>query len=150
MSENKESLTPHSVQHGYQAEPHTHKTPEERHLDASVLRLDLIEELRALRASQAFTTRGHAAKTLAKSPDLRLVLMAFDRGRRLERHHAPGRVSIHTVEGRVTLNVGEQSLELRAGNLLQLAPHISHDIEAMEPSAILLTIAWPAAAQRED
>jgi quercetin dioxygenase-like cupin family protein len=148
MSDKKQPVHANAVQLGYDAEPHAHKTAEQRHLDAPVLQLDLVEELRALRASAAFETRGHAAKTLAKSADLRVVLMAFDRGRRLEQHHAPGRVSIQTVEGHVALKLGEQSLELRTGGLLQLAPQVSHDIEAIEPSAILLTIAWPATAPR--
>lgn len=142
MSEKPDPLHSNSVQLGYEAEPHAHMTAEERHLGAPVLLLDLMEELRALRANPAFQTRGHTAKTLAKNPDFRVVLMAFDRGARLEQHHAPGRVSIHVMEGLVALKVGEQSVELRAGGLLALDPHVSHDVEAIEPSAILLTIAW--------
>lgn len=147
MSEKTDPLHSDAVQLGYRAVPHTHETEEERHLGAPALQLDLLEELRALRASEPFQARGHGAKTLAKNPDLRVVLMAFERGRRLEQHHAPGRVTIHVLEGHMVLKVGEQSIELRSGGLLVLAPHVSHDVEAVQPSAILLSIAWPGASK---
>jgi quercetin dioxygenase-like cupin family protein len=125
---------------------HTHVNAEARTLDAPLLRLDLAQELADVRRDDAYKTGGHNAKTLARYPDLRLVLIALDGGKRLEQHQTKGRVSIHVIEGKVTIGLDTEKVELGAGCLLEVAPGAAHDVEAMEPSALLLTIAWPVAA----
>jgi hypothetical protein len=40
--------------------------------------------------------------------------------------------------------VGDRVAELTSGHLLALDRSIKHDVEALEDSAFLLTIAWPA------
>lgn len=70
----------------------------------------------------------------------------FDGAKGLKEHSAKGRVSIHALKGHVSLNLFEQKVDLSAGCLLELAPGVSHDVEALEESAILVSIVWPAAA----
>jgi quercetin dioxygenase-like cupin family protein len=131
------------VEHGYTAGAHQHLDAAARHLDAPLLQLDLPVEVAALRRDRASGGAGHVAKTLAKYPDLRIVLMAFEQGGHLARHEAPGRVCIHVLEGHLVLRLGGQTVDLRAGGLLEMAPHVAHEVEAVEESAMLLTIAWP-------
>lgn len=135
------------VQTGYAAEPHVHKQPEERHLDAPLLQLDLARELSELRGSEVYRAHRYGAKTLARYPDLRVVLIAFEAGARMERHQAKSRVSVQVLEGHVALALSEQSVELRAGGVLVIAPDVPHDVEAREQSAILVTLAWAGAPQ---
>jgi quercetin dioxygenase-like cupin family protein len=129
---------------------HVHRDAEVRKLDAPLLRLDLAQELAEVRRGEAYGKSGHSAKTLARYPDLRLVLIALAGGHRIEQHQTRGRVSIHVVEGKITLQVGREQVELGAGCLLELAPDTAHDVEAVEPSALLLTVAWPAAEAGRD
>jgi hypothetical protein len=45
--------------------------------------------------------------------------------------------------------VPEQPVDLPAGHLLVLDRAIEHDLEAVEESAILLTISWPHGKETE-
>lgn len=132
------------VETGYSLEHHAEGTS--RHLDAPILRLELAREVEELRKSEPWRSKGHNAKTLVKYPDLRVVLIALNQGVSLGEHKARGRVSIHTLEGHVLLKSGGQVVEIPAGCLVALEGSILHDVEAVKPSTLLLTIAWPPSA----
>ncbi|MGH2344081.1 MAG: cupin domain-containing protein, partial [Chloroflexota bacterium] len=84
------------------------------------------------------------AKTLVKEATFRLVLISLRQGGRLEAHRAPGRISIHTLSGHLRLQVLGETIDLTTGQVLVLDPDVVHDVEGIEESAFLLTIAWPA------
>lgn len=128
---------------GTESVPHQHVEGDMRRLDAPLLQRNLPEEVAALRRAGVSGSAGHVAKTLAKHADLRIVLIAFEEGGRLDRHQAPGRVCVHLLEGHVAVRLGDQSVELRAGGLLEIAPRVPHEVESLAESAMLLTIAWP-------
>lgn len=86
---------------------------------------------------------GHYAKTLFKNSDFRVVLISMERAARLKEHHADGTNSIHVLQGAIRLNAQGKSHDLHASSLFTLAPSIKHDVEALEDSALLLTISWP-------
>ncbi len=87
---------------------------------------------------------GRSAKTLVKYPDLRIVLISMKEHSRMTNHHADGRISILTLKGSIRLHLGRKIVELPAGHLLTLERAIPHDVEAVQQSTFLLTIAWPA------
>lgn len=132
------------IEEGYSLGRHVEGEP--RHLGAPLVRLDLARELEELRQAEPWRTGRHHAKTLLKYPDLRVVLMALKQGTTLGEHKTRGRLSIHTLEGHVLLKLESQVVDLPAGCLLGLGPSVPHDVEALEPSVILLTVAWPASA----
>ena len=103
---------------------------------------DLAAEIRQLHAEPDWST-GQNAKTLAKHDNLRVVLTALDRGHHLPGHRTVGRISIQTIAGHLTVHAGADTIDLPAGCLLVLDRDIPHDVEALETSAFLLTIAWP-------
>lgn len=115
-------------------------------LASEILTVDLNREIQQLR-SEARWQSGHTAKTLAKYPDFRVVLIVMNAGGRLEKHQTGARISVHTLEGRIQLHTTERSVDLAAGQILTLECDIQHDVEGITDSAFLLTIAWPAAAQ---
>jgi quercetin dioxygenase-like cupin family protein len=80
--------------------------------------------------------------TLVKHTDLRIVFILMKAAARLQEHHAGARISVHTLSGHVRLHLGERTVDLPAGHLLALEQDIPHDLEAIEESAVLLTIAW--------
>lgn len=108
-----------------------------------VLLTNLETEIAELWQLPAMESAGRVAKTLAKHPDLRVILMAIRKGTRINEHEAAGRISIHTLHGRITLHVKGQLTALPAGNILVLDQDISHDVVAEEDSSFLVTIAWP-------
>jgi quercetin dioxygenase-like cupin family protein len=66
---------------------------------------------------------------------------------RMHEHTAAGSISVHTVNGHIRLHLPEQVVDLPAGNLLALDQCVSHDVEAFEDSAFLLTLSWPPEAK---
>ncbi|CAA9575035.1 MAG: hypothetical protein AVDCRST_MAG18-2447 [uncultured Thermomicrobiales bacterium] len=114
-----------------------------RHLADSLLTIDVTAELAWLHDEETWQrTRCHA-RTLVKDADLRVVLIALRAGVRMEEHHAPGRITVQTLAGRLSLRVTGRTVDLPVGHILTLGPAIPHDVEAREESAFLLTIAWP-------
>lgn len=83
------------------------------------------------------------AKTLAKYDDFRVVLTVLRAGMRIPAHKTEGRISIHTVTGHVEVRADGRTFDLTAGRLLTLDRGVPHDVEALEESAFVLTIAWP-------
>ena len=122
--------------------PQTGREHEVGTLAAALLAFDLTREIEQLRSEGRWQS-GHTAKTLAKYPDLRVVLIVMKAGGRLEKHRAEGRISVQTLDGKIRLNTAERSVELPAGQMLTLERSIPHDVESTVDSAFLLTIAWP-------
>jgi len=115
-------------------------------LESPMLSFDLYAESEQLRRENAWEG-GRNSKTLAKHPDFRVVLTVLRSNARLHEHRAAGRISVQAVEGHIRMHVQDKIFDLRAGHLLVLERALFHDVEALEDSAFLLTIAWPEAKQ---
>lgn len=87
---------------------------------------------------------GIHSKTLFKKPDFRMVLIEMEPGAKMDEHHADGTICVQLIKGRIRFRVQERTHELGVGNLLTLGASIKHDVEALDDSALLLTIAWPS------
>ena len=62
----------------------------------------------------------------------------------MDEHRADARISIQALWARYCLHLPDQKpVELLAGQLLTLDCGMPHDVEALEESAFLLTVAWP-------
>ncbi|HYM09370.1 MAG TPA: hypothetical protein VEU62_01485, partial [Bryobacterales bacterium] len=86
---------------------------------------------------------GRNAKTIVKYPDFRIVLTVVKGNTRIHEHHSDGRISVQTVAGHIRMRAGGKEFDLPVGRLLALDRAMPHDVEALEDSAFLLTIAWP-------
>ena len=71
---------------------------------------------------------------------LRQTVIAMNAGQRLDEHENPGEATVHVLHGRVRLIAGQTSWEGSPGDLL-IVPKERHALEALETSAILLTVA---------
>ena len=71
---------------------------------------------------------------------LRQTLVALGAGQVMGEHKSPGDASVLCLQGRVLLRAGESQAELGPGGLVALPPQ-RHDLEALEPSVLLLTVA---------
>lgn len=83
---------------------------------------------------------GRQGKLLAKQPGLSVVLVAMGRGNRLGEHATPGATTIQVLRGKVTLHAAGEATTLGQGEFASLGPGVSHDAEALEPSALLVTV----------
>ena len=124
-----------------EGDPQTGREHEVGILTGALLTFDLNREIQQLRSEGRWQS-GHTAKTLAKYPDFRVVLIVMQSGGRLEKHRTEGRISLQTLEGRIRFSTAERSVELATGQMLTLEHDIPHDVEGMVDSAFLLTITW--------
>jgi quercetin dioxygenase-like cupin family protein len=119
-----------------------HEQVSER-LGRAVAHIDLDAEIELLRGEPSYDRAGRNAKTLVKRTDFRVVLTAIRRGTRIAEHLAAGPLTVQTVRGRIRMRVPSGEAELGPGHMLTLERNERHDVEALEDSAFLLTIAWP-------
>lgn len=102
------------------------------HLADTLLHFNLSDELRRLREEDSWTRgSGRSAKTLAKYPDFRIVLVLMRPGSEMKEHHADARISIQTIQGRARLQLPEQAVELGGEELMCLESGIAHDVKAL-------------------
>jgi quercetin dioxygenase-like cupin family protein len=119
-----------------------HRRPLAVPMANAFLEFDLGVEVDRLRRETAGST-GRNARTLLKYDETRVVLTALQAGTRIAEHTTAGRMSIHMLSGHVRLNASDHVFDLRPGSLIALDPGSAHDMEALEDSALLLTIEWP-------
>jgi quercetin dioxygenase-like cupin family protein len=108
-----------------------------------LMQIDLDKELNQLRREDSWQREtGRSSKTLAKYPDFRIVLILMKSGTRMRQHRAEGRISIQQLKGQVRIHLADRKVTVSAGHLLVLDCGVLHDVEALEESALLLTISW--------
>ena len=88
------------------------------------------------------TKKATATPTRCSREPGALVLTALRPGARLQEHQAAGWVVIQTISGRVRLAGLGQSVDFPGGHLVALEPNVAHDVEALEESIFLVTVAW--------
>jgi quercetin dioxygenase-like cupin family protein len=71
---------------------------------------------------------------------LRQTLIALRAGSNLDEHENPGEATLQVLTGRVTLVAGDDRWDGSPGDLMTI-PDSRHALEAVEDSAVLLTVA---------
>lgn len=93
--------------------------------------------VRALR--ERLPTEPSAA--LFKSLDLEVMRLVLLSGRSLPPHKVPGEITIHCLEGVLSVDVDGGSARLEAGELMFLARGATHSVTALSDASALVTIA---------
>ena len=81
----------------------------------------------------AYTVHGGHAATL------RQTVIALRAGQGLDDHESPGEATLYVIRGHVRLTAGADSADGTAGELLVI-PDARHRLDALEDSAVLLTV----------
>jgi quercetin dioxygenase-like cupin family protein len=113
-----------------------------RQLAGPSLVFDLAAEASTLWREAADHT-GSVGRTLVKEPTFRVVLTAIKAGHRCEPHRTAASVSVHTISGHIRVHTRAGVIDLPVGHVLALEHDVLHDVEGLEDSTFLQTIAWP-------
>ena len=112
------------------------KARPDRPIAVPLLHVRPAEQLERLRAEATWRTSGRDAITLTKEPGLRLVLLLLGKETRI-----PGPLTLHVLSGSMMFRAGGREEKVGAGELIVLEAAIAHDVEALEESSCLLTLA---------
>jgi quercetin dioxygenase-like cupin family protein len=104
---------------------------------------DLPSLEREVRQEPAYDQNGHAARTLIRLADLRVVLLVMRAGSHIAEHEAYETATVHVLSGELRLGLGERAVDLRAGHLFTVPARMRHDVRALTDNAFLLTLGWP-------
>ncbi|EFE67693.1 MULTISPECIES: cupin domain-containing protein [Streptomyces] len=104
------------------------------------LSLDALAREHLERAAAASSGRSAATVHGGHEHVLRQTLLALTTGTSLAEHENPGEATLQVLRGRVRLTSGDTSWEGRTGDLIAIPP-ARHALEALEDSAVLLTVA---------
>lgn len=112
----------------------------------AMIQINIRDEIQKLKDASAWQQpAGRSSETIVKYEDFRIVLVVMKPGSHMDGHHADGPISVHGLEGKIRLHLQNgHTAELGSGDILALARGVTHDVEAIEESAFLLTISWPA------
>jgi quercetin dioxygenase-like cupin family protein len=105
-------------------------------------RTSLAETAQARMKHARAADHGRSALTVHGGHDraLRQAVVALRAGTTLNEHHSSREATLQVLAGRVRLTVGTQVAEAVAGDLLTV-PVDAHTLDAIEDSALLLTVA---------
>jgi len=105
--------------------------------------IDLQAVEREVRLETLYQQDGHAARTLVRQDDLRVVMIAMKSGSRIAEHSGNASMSIQTLSGQARLRLPDRLVDLPGGQLLVLERGLTHDIEAVTDAAVLVTVGRP-------
>jgi len=103
-------------------------------------RFSLADALAELRAEDHPARDGHRQIALFHQAPVTHVLFSFEAGGHLDEHSAPGLVTIHVLEGRLSVEADHVDNDLGTGDVLVLAPGLPHDVRSEGGAAMLLTV----------
>jgi quercetin dioxygenase-like cupin family protein len=88
------------------------------------------------------------ARTAAiiKEKSFEAVRLIVPAGREIPSHQVSGNITLHCLEGRISLGLTESEIELSAGDWVYLGSGEPHLVKGIEDSSLLLTILFDKSA----
>ncbi|MEO7588410.1 MAG: cupin domain-containing protein, partial [Arachnia sp.] len=89
-------------------------------------------------------TSGRSARTLhgGKENALRQTVVVMLGGHRMDEHVSPGEATLLVLAGSLRIHTAERQLDAREGDFVVI-PRERHSVDALEDSALLLTVIKP-------
>lgn len=83
------------------------------------------------------------SRTVLRAEGVRVVLFAFDAGQVLTEHTAAVPVLLQVLDGYLRVTTDGRTVDLVPGGLLHLTTRLPHEVEAVTPSRVALTMLDP-------
>jgi quercetin dioxygenase-like cupin family protein len=78
--------------------------------------------------------------TLLKTGKVEVIRLVMTAGKELAQHKAPGEITVHCLEGKITFTALGQTHELTAGQMIYVGAGEPHSVKCIEDASFLLTI----------
>src|SRR5215204_7022958 len=101
------------------------------------------DEIASLKSEPSWQQSDRNSRTLVHESQLRIIVTVMKAGARLHEHRTDGAVSIQTIQGHLRLGIGQDAVDLPQGRLVAIEPGVTHELDAIDESAFILTVAWP-------
>jgi quercetin dioxygenase-like cupin family protein len=111
-----------------------------RAFNAPMRGYDLQSLITQLKHEKTWKMEQRNAITLAKGPEMRVVLILTHAKSSIPPHRVFGPLTVQVVEGMLRIHINSEPIEVRTGQMLSLQPEIRHSIESVEESAFLLSL----------
>jgi quercetin dioxygenase-like cupin family protein len=111
-----------------------------RILDASLMQFDLDGEIEKIKHEKNWMEGCQSAKTLVKSENMSLLLIAMHMGDEMKMHRFNGPITLHVVEGNIQFLTRQNCVSIKEGQLITLQKKIPHNLVAKMSSIFLLTL----------
>ncbi len=93
-----------------------------------------------VRASSPIPESGLGHSTALTHPDVRVVILTFSAGHVLREHAAPFPLLFQVLDGELLVRAAGQEVTLHPGGLLRMDGGLRHEVEALAPSRLMLTL----------
>jgi quercetin dioxygenase-like cupin family protein len=127
-----------------QADQATHQARHAEHgnflVQGGLIAVDVRAEIARLKSEPAWASSDRHGVSLVKGDGINVALMLLKKGATLQEHHTRAPITVHLLEGRINFIAGGKPHLLTAGMLLALDRAIAHSVEALEESALILTV----------
>lgn len=80
------------------------------------------------------------SRTALRAEGVRVVLFAFDEGQELTEHTAAVPILLQVLDGRLRVGADGEQVELAPGGLVHIGARVPHEVLALEPSRMVLTM----------
>ena len=102
--------------------------------------VDLRSEIARLKGEPAWADNDRHGSSLVKGDGINVALMVLKKGAKMQEHHTRAPITVQVIEGRINFIANGKTQLATAGMLVALDRAIEHSVEAVEESAILLTV----------
>jgi quercetin dioxygenase-like cupin family protein len=117
-----------------------------RSVSAQGMIFRVASEIQSLKQDLAQTTGGRAAKTLAKSRNLRVALITLQSGSTIDPHAIAGGATLYVLEGRLRIHPEDVAQQVETGDVVVLNQNLRKPVVALDDATVLAVVAWPDGA----
>jgi len=124
-----------------QAKHHVRHPHNENFLaQGGLVAVDIRAEIARLKREPAWAGGDRHGSSLVKGDGINVALMMLKKGAKLQEHHTRAPITLQVIEGRINFVAKGKTQLVTAGTMVALDRAIEHSVEAIEESALVLTV----------
>ncbi len=90
--------------------------------------------------NESTVRQGHMQKAIYRHGRVTTGIFSFEANAGIDQHQVEGESTIHVLDGELFVRTGENEYTLGPNDLLLLDPAVSHDLRAVKPTRMLMTV----------